>query len=242
VKGQDIYCFERTVFHLFTIIVDTIGTVGFIKIGEEQNMKSLLERGLLFCNSIKFFREIESPHENLIADKSEGSINSINVKPQQFEFFIGEKKLTVKFACIRKYQFYEPILEDHIYCLFSMRSNNIDKANFINAEISRFGDSAFVITDVAEFMNRVDSALKELNVKFERDHVKYYDKKSDHNKLTVFDKPNEYEPQNEYRLYIKGQKTKTFSFEIGNLKDVALIINSVNLPIIELKREIKNTY
>ena len=110
---------------------------GFIKVGKEEHIDHLLERGLIFCNTLDYFRTIENDDKYLRKDIREGSINDIN--NLNIQVLVDNKSLPINFTSTRFYQYDPLILSNHLYCLFSIRSKYVSFGKFIDQRLKKFG-------------------------------------------------------------------------------------------------------
>lgn len=93
-----------------------------------------------------------------------------------------------------------------------------------------------MIKDNQYFFDKITSELK--NKGFDNHHgfVQYYDKdKFSNKKLTLFDKPKEFEYQKEFRFYVHNLELKPIKIQIGSLRGKAEIIEAKNLTEIKLE-------
>jgi len=88
------------------------------------------------------------------------------------------------------------------------------------------------------FFEKIKTELKNKGYEFTHGFVNYYDKDTISKKLTLFDKPTEFEHQKEFRFYVHNDKIEPIKIQIGSLKDYAEIIQTKDLT--ELKLELKN--
>ena len=207
----------------------------FLKIGKEEHIRDLYENGTIYLNTIEYFRKLED--EELRGDGYEGTSEIINSLPgtfripgidQDFEY----KKIHLKIS-------YNTVLGNiySLYCISSKGFPNpldftLDKKNL------RFGTHCLMIKDNQYFFDNIQSELKNNGFEYHHGFVEYYDKdKISHKKLTLFDKPKEFEYQKEFRFYVHNNKLEPIKIQIGSLKGKAEIIEVKNLT--ELKLELK---
>lgn len=190
----------------------------FIKFGEEDNIKDLFHNGTIYMSSIQRFREIED--NELRGDKYEGISRIKNYPPGQFEITsIGYKG---NYLALQVREAYKEVL-GNIYSLYCISSHGWDNPlDFkMDDRLKRFGSHCVVIKDNQKFLSLIENKLKELKAKFRYGFVEYYDKDKVDRKINLFEKPNEFEYQKEFRFYIERLSAEPFVFNIGSLTDIA---------------------
>jgi len=208
----------------------------FLKFGEYQNIKDLYENGTIYLNTIQYFRDIED--KELRGDSYEGASEIINSLPGTFKIPGIEREFNYQKMHIKKA--YETIL-GNIYSLYCVSSHGfpnpldfeVDKRNF------RFGTHCLMIKDNAYFFDKIKSELTKQDYKYSHGFIDYYDKQKTTNlKLSLFQKPNEFEYQKEFRFYVENDKLKPIKIQIGSLENYAEIYTAETMS--ELKLEMKN--
>jgi len=215
---------------------DEVSISGFIKIGQKEHIQALQSKGLLHLNTLRYYKKLESENKNLRHDRLEGSSN--NLLPSSFEFIIGDKIIPFKSVKINHYV--ETNLNNHIYCLYTILSEYLDKGEFVNKDIQQFGSYALIITDIQKFINRLTAQLSAQKYKWESNLVQYYDRNQNHLKLTAFHKSKDFEYQNEFRLVVFGETSEFLQIEIGSIEDISKMISSTDLTKLNIKTEPNN--
>ncbi|MBL7811821.1 MAG: hypothetical protein JNL57_06315 [Bacteroidetes bacterium] len=213
--------------------------VGFIKIGKKKHLDDLRSKGLIYCNTVNYFRNLEDSKTNLRGDEYDGS--SAHIHLTSLELFKEDgSKIPIIFKKGKLNLYDETSLANHLFCLFTIKTEFTGQGTFIDKRIEDFGDHALIITDTTTFRNRIEVKLNELNVNHEMDFVKYYDSSKDQTNLTVFDKRDEFAYQHELRIHIIGQLETTFSFEIGSIEDISIFVKAKYLSKMRMEFDDKN--
>lgn len=203
----------------------------FLKFGQEIDIKDLYNNGTIYMNPIQLFRKVEDGE--LRGDSYEGVSRIKNYPPGKFEIpSIGYKG---NYISLHIKESYDEVL-GNIFSLYCISSHGWENPNDvkIDEKIKRFGSHCLMIKDNKRFLERMESTLKKLKLKYLHDFVKYYDKDSINRAITVFEKPNEFEYQKEFRFYINRFSTEPISFNIGSLADISEIFTAESI-IDELK-------
>lgn len=207
----------------------------FLKIGHEEHISDLYENGTIFINTIEHFRKIED--DELRGDGYEGASEIINSLPGTFR--IPGINRDFKYEKIHIKKMHETVL-GNIYCLYCISSKGFpNPLDFkLDEKNLRFGSHCLMIKDNQYFFDKILSELKNNGFDYRHGFVNYYDKDNLSNKkLTLFDKPKEFEYQKEFRFYVHNKELKPIKIQIGSLKGKAEIVEAKNL--IELKLEFK---
>lgn len=191
----------------------------FIKIGMETHLKALCEYGQVYLSPIQKFREFEDG--DLRGDSYEGTNQITNSYPGTF--MIPEIDHIVNYESVHIKEAFER-LNGHVYSLYCISSHGFPNpyAFSFDDRIKRFGDH-FAILDPGTFINRMETALSKRNLKFVHGFVEYYDKSNYTGKLSIFNKPKEFEYQKEFRFYVETNTNEPIILTIGGLQQNAHI-------------------
>lgn len=194
--------------------------LSFLKFGSEENLNDLLRNGNIFMNSIQYFRQIED--KELRGDSYEGASRIINYPPGEFE--IPEIGFKGNYLNIHIREAYEEVLGNifSLYCISSHGWGNPTDFK-IDQRIKRFGTHCVMIKDNERFFNLMKQGLNSLNLKYDHGFVDYYNRKEINRKVSLFEKPLEFEYQKEFRFYVDRNASDSFQFRIGNIEDIAEI-------------------
>lgn len=205
----------------------------FLKIGKEEHIRDLYENGTIYINTIEYFRKIEDGE--LRGDGYEGASRIINSLPGTFRIPKIDKDFNYQKIHIK--ESYDTILGNiySLYCISSKGFENPFEFRVDNKNL-RFGTHCLMIKDNQYFFDKIKSELKNNGYNFRHGFVDYYDKnKISNKKLTLFDKPNEFEYQKEFRFYVYNEEVIPIKIQIGSLEGVAEIIEAKNLTELRLE-------
>lgn len=209
--------------------------VGFLKFGSLEFMKDLYDNGTIYLNTIEYYRKEED--NELRGDKYEGAIEVINSLPGKFT--IPNVDRYFEYQKIHLKGTFNTVL-GNIYSLYCISSYGFSNPNNfkIHEKNKRFGTHCVWIKDNQYFLNSIINQLKNNHFKFEHGFVEYYDKNTINKKITLFEKPNEFEYQKEFRFYVQNNKIEPISIKIGSIHGKAELLPIED--IINLKLESKN--
>jgi hypothetical protein len=203
----------------------------FLKLGSEENILDLFKNGTIYMNTIEYFRKVEDGE--LRGDKYEGVSRIVNSLPGTFKI----KGIDREFNYIKMHlrEAHNEVI-GNIYSLYAMSSKGFpnpldfefDKRNL------RFGTHCLMIKDIPYFFKKMEKELKKNNYKFHHNFVDYYDKDEVNRKITLFEKPLEFEYQKEFRFYVEDYGMKPIKIQIGSLKKCAEIFKIEDLLEVKL--------
>jgi hypothetical protein len=201
-------------------MTDFIGPYLFLKFGEQEHLKDLQQQGHLYFNALKYFTEVEDG----------------NVRGDIDETLFYSK---IKLHSLRNKNFSNGIIKvnnvpgllkfraelGNIFCLYSIDTRKYNKSFKYKFDklMDGFDKFSLLITDVPEFLKRVEQALIRQNLKNEKGPVKYYDLKKYVEDKGPFIKDIAYEYQKEYRIVIYKETVLPTSIFIGNIEDISIL-------------------
>lgn len=204
---------------------------GLIKFGAFEHMQSFYEKGEMYLNSFKFFKDLESSADGR-GDKNEYS--SVHYSGDYLKKYIklelkeeksgtviplsadtGLLSLTLDYGNDKEYS--------HLYSMSyidkSWTLENdliIDTRNFAENK-----DYAVLIYDFQGFVDKVIEKVKELNLPCKAQCVEYVNEKNYSGEMGPFRKFDDYQYQNEFRIAINFGTLEPQSIYLGSLKDIA---------------------
>lgn len=209
-----------------------------LKFGQFEHMKSLLEKGQVYMNTVDYFKDLEDDENR--ADKLEGTsyIDRItNLEILCKNIVVAESK---------KGQIYFKHENDNgnLFCLTSILRADLqfnEPANLtLSPKLKSIDDYVLLIYNPKDFLKRIDEQLSHLKLRYEFDHVSYMKIKGYTGSYNIFKKPLELCYQKEVRLFVKGVGIEPISFEIGSLKDIAILMSVRDLDKYNFKLTIDN--
>jgi hypothetical protein len=194
-----------------------------LKLGQREHME-MLRKGLLYMNSLAFFKLLEADPAR--SDPYEGT-DSI-IQPFDIAEFILDPHIPgldpfhvhgapdglvgpVRIALNRT-------SSCNILCMFAV--NRLIEAPIFPKSRQWFGDSFVLFTDIREFFTRLEAVAKRQGLKVEGRPVEYYDETKYSGRTGRFRKPSIYSHQSEYRIVVEPGVDGPFRFEIGDLSDI----------------------
>lgn len=195
--------------------------VSFLKFGSERNMKDLFENGTIYMNSIQYFKDLED--SGLRGDQFEGVSRIKNYPPGEIQ--IPEINFKTPYVSLHVRESYNQVV-GNIYSLYCVSSKGWDKPQdcMIDKKNMGFGSHCVLIKDCQSFFSLITCKLDKLSLDYTHGFVRYYNKYDIERKLTVFEKPMEFEFQKEFRFYVKRFSTQPLKIQIGSLQQIAELL------------------
>ena len=206
---------------------DTVALNGFIKIGQPIHIQSLRNEGLIHCKTVKYFRDLEAD-ELARRDNREGAESSTKIHGFELKFPKLAQNIPLKFTKVHLHTFDRRIDSTHLFCLLALRPEQASGKPFIDQRNIKFGEQLLLIHDAGEFANRFQKAA-DGKIKYTQGLVRYYDENENHTNLTIYDKPNHFEYQNEWRFHIEEVGIEPIELRIGSIADISMILNANQL-------------
>ncbi len=195
-----------------------------------------LQDGLMYMNSLEWYRKDESKNSNnVVGDSFEGMfhINEANfVLSDTGESFKITNQLMMTSAA-----------NDYVYCMFGINpyGNSFTFTEEQKEIIKTFGDTALLILDRDEFFKRIRNAALEENYEIYGGFVHYYDEAKDSVDLSLsllsgiqniaFWKRKAYAYQQEFRFLIhmpNGEKDH-LELKIGDIHDISKVYKTSDI-------------
>ncbi|MGL5593616.1 MAG: hypothetical protein ACRDDH_06725 [Cetobacterium sp.] len=115
--------------------------------------------------------------------------------------------------------------------------------NYINkpckSKLLTFGNVTVLITNIVEFFDRIDKSVEKKNLSYKRKLVTYIPLDEFHGNIEEpgFVKDLSYSNESEYRFALKGLPEKSFTLNIGDISDIAVIMNTDDIDKCYVKQE-----
>ena len=206
-----------------------------IKFGDETNTLKLFEKGGIYMNTVRTFKESD---RIAIGDKYEGTVDIKNFSKGELTIYGPNNPIifkTSKLQLSKSHKFHI----GNIFCSYALSNKLLSrkKTHKIDARMQSFGSHCVIIKDVTKFLNAIFTQLNNRNIAYSHNIVKYHNYTKNNHTLTIFDKPHNLAYQKEYRIIAYTDLEEPLKLEIGSLKEYAefyetkfLIKNSIFVP------------
>jgi hypothetical protein len=188
---------------------------------EKRHLVDFVEKGHVYINTADYFSECESDVVGQY-DKFEMATSYHQHEVATIELAGRKFKIAAPF-CVREGN---PEYS-HIFCLYALGEESISRSEdgkvFDERLWSEFGEYFVLIHNAQSFMERLDLKLKEFNLRYKADYVKYFCPNTHEGYVGAFKKRNLFSHQEEYRVASDKPDTPgpMEGLYLGDLKDVA---------------------
>ena len=217
-----------------------------IKLGSHEHMTSLFEDGVIYMNTLEFYRILEADDER--RDVNEGAErvrNMLGGVIQRKNPETGESEEIAQLTHTRIRELNSNLQNLNAYCVYYLKLEiPVMSLGAVISERTKlgFGDYAVLVTDAAEFVTRIKQAAIKKGYKHFRGLVKYADFSQEDVEVGPFVKDQAFAHQNELRVAVyTGEKNgSAIELEIGSLKDIAVMVPAEALDEISISDEVNN--
>ncbi len=188
-----------------------------------------MDEGLLYMNTLKYFRTYEDSDEALRGDEHEGL--SASFLPEEIQMTVNGTKIEGIIGKVDS----RPLHVDEIklFCMTALTDDILKDGLVLDPRFSKFGDKAIVIEGqgLVSFFKMLRNSVKDDQSVFAIDStfktnglVEYVDRILHHKELTVFHKFKEYSWQHEFRIaFERSENDGSFPLYIGSLHNIAYV-------------------
>lgn len=217
-----------------------------IKLGSHKNMRSLFEDGVIYMNTLEFYRTLEADDER--RDVNEGAERVRNCRGGTLKLKnpeIGGFEEIAQLTHSRIRELNSNLQNLNVFCSYylkvEMPIRNLGTAISERAKFG-FGEYAVVVADAGEFVTRIKQAAVAKGYKHFRRLVKYVDFSQDDFEVGPFVKDHIFAHQNELRIAVfTGENTgAAIQLEIGSLEDIAIMVPAKALDEISIQDKASN--
>lgn len=219
-----------------------------IKFQSAERIESL-QNGLIYMNSLDWFRKHESEKGDIVVGDSFEAMLHINDGKLLFPD-TGEE-IEIKNELIKTSS-----SNDYVYCMLGINpyGSNFSFTDEQKENIESFGDTALLILDRAEFINRIRNAAIKARYEVYGGFVQYYDETHDSVNLIMsllsgiqniaFWKRKKYYYQQEFRFLAHAPNCDKDHLElnIGDIRDISKVLKTSKLLKAEVVKIEENKY
>lgn len=194
----------------------------FLKFGQDSHITQLQKEGLIYCNSVHYFKDLQN--DEMRADEFE-TANFIGTRDDiMLEIWPVDNPEKITRIATNKIlkQITSPF--GNLFSLYSLDMSMMEKNEEIRIDtrLKNKSDAFLMIKDVPQFLKRLKKALDERGGYWEHHMVEYIDFSNYYGERTFFQKDKTYEYQKEFRLFIEHAKDEPISISIGDISDISI--------------------
>jgi hypothetical protein len=210
-----------------------------IKIQEPDIIDDMYSNEYLYFSYLNIFKE-KDEENNGRKDPRELIVKTEQIKNVSVE--IDEKTFHFNQVFKEYNGRYNIHLKDSVInccSLYLLELNVGESKNEIDQKILELGGKMLIIYDVARFFEILDENLEKLNYQYSRKKVSYYNSKEYNGALTLHQKDNQLEYQNEYRILIAPTNKQGIKIPLPGLKNVSITRHSSDIFKLRIEPENK---
>lgn len=209
-----------------------------IKIGKQEHIEDMYEKEYFFFNTLRSFRE---PTKDKTGRADPREANTLNRQLTSLEI-TTTKGTKIKLSEISKefngqYNEHPTEIPFNICSLYTLKTNEDLTIEQVDERVLNLGTRFLLIYNLKSFFEALDGSLSNLGIEYSRKPVNYYDHRTFDGDLTLHDKEDEFEFQNEYRILLQTDGIETMKIPIPGLKTLSFLGDTGILNDIKLNPE-----
>jgi hypothetical protein len=194
----------------------------FLKFQEERTYIEKLSQGIIYANTVEYFRncekkdEVRSDPDEALGFLHQGEKTSLKIEINGKSIFLDKKNGLKNFRVTPN----EDLLLK-VFCLTSgqqLHNGSIDldaqDKNLVNKKYS------LAIFDPMSFLIRIDKALSDIKIDYQMGFVEYIDE-TYHGDIGPFKKFKKFSSQKEFRIVFREYSRFPFKLDIGDISDIS---------------------
>lgn len=201
-----------------------------IRFGPFEYVAAFRSRGHMYMNTLTHFRELEK--DELRGDCSEGLSHSRHAKGEEITIL----ETGTKFKISDQIRMHDP--NSDYYKIFSFYGITRQNINKFDERIKDFGDTALVILDGMQLIDRIIAEAERIKIPYRIESVEYIDREKHNGDMGPFRKYSDLSYQSEFRVAFRMKhKNSLRDFCIGDISDISAMyesdfaINTLNYSI-----------
>ena len=197
-----------------------------LKFSEKREYLEQMQKGLLYCNSVKYFLGIKDG--NVRGDERESAFNFEYIGDSKMKFkpvndAAGQWKAVDSHNVLFIEHYNNPL--GNLFCMtklpFTVEKEVEEVA--IDKDYERFGTYFLLVTDQKQFLERIRKAAKDQDIPIGYRTIEYLNLSRYTGKKSIFQKDIKYKWQSEFRIFLNRLSDKPYTLEIGNIGDISII-------------------
>lgn len=216
--------------------------VFFAKVFDNKTYADDFIQGKLFSNRLSFFRKLEENENANRGDKYEGIVSWY--QPDQIQVKINDRIITDLAAPVSiQMNWHEYLNIFRIYSAHSGDFNEITSENLdafrkqleLPDDCQKLGEHTVLVTNVPEFIKRIEATVDKNNYGLTASLVEYYDPETFHGSFnqrdSIFKKRDEFKHQKEFRFAFDtgSEGEDPLVLEIGDITDITMRCNTSDI-------------
>lgn len=196
----------------YPLPIDTSIPKYLIKIGKEEHILSLWKQGVVYMNTVSFFRDLENTGDGR-SDSDEGAHSIAQTSKILIDKMELASQTPITFSVSN-------INNGYIFCMIGVDSTD-ELKQVLADNLYALGGSFVIIKQPEEFVKRCVAVMRSNNIDLKWGRVRYYDKNEGSFLLDPWLKNKNYAKQSEFRLYFKRKEEGPAALIIKSIEDIS---------------------
>lgn len=206
--------------------------VPLIKTKTEARIKEF-QAGCVYCKSLQYYIDLEKKQgDDVVGDAWEAS-----VPLREADIYIPDENYAVH---VNNIAIPTMVKDNFVFCMTGIIPQ-YKEHKLVEEELTKFGEASLLITNMVEFVNKIErAAIKKGFKMIKHGFVNYYDEKYDNLQMLLdimystsniaFWKRKKYANQSEYRFLFEGNTQNDFvKFDIGDISSISCYLTQKQL-------------
>lgn len=196
----------------YPLPIDTSIPKYLIKIGKEEHILSLWKQGVVYMNTVSFFRDLENTGDGR-SDSDEGAHSVAQTSKMLIDKMELASQTPITFSVSN-------INNGYIFCMIGVDSTD-ELKQVLTDNLDALGGSFVIIKQPEEFVKRCVAVMRSNNIDLKWGRVRYYDKNEGSFLLDPWLKNKNYAKQSEFRFYFKRKEEGPAALIIKSIEDIS---------------------
>jgi hypothetical protein len=199
--------------------------VAVFKLGQHNHMQALLDEGLLYLQTVNYFRGLDDGTPR--GDALEASSYCLHLDGWTVDVEDDLRNWQRLGNIVGGASIGDTALGTaNLYCLHARRRSQC-KDPFLLADLG-YGPACVVLRDASEFFKRIQDAVLRLGQSVQFGLVDYLDKATYHGRMGPFRKYGDHRSDSEFRILVTPGLGKPLELRLGSLRGIAMLLPTSN--------------
>jgi hypothetical protein len=199
-----------------------------VKFAKEKEHIEQFQEGLFYCKPIKYFTELEDGKVRGDIYESVIELHYIEKGTLQLKPAKDEKAEWKTFDIINaQFKKNYPNPFGNLFCMSSITVSPTKEPIIFefDEKFKSFGNYAVLIMNQPVFLERLKQEAERQKIKLCLGKVEYLDLSKFGGQKSLFQKDIDYSWQEEFRIFVDRDANDLFTFSIGSIKDISMIVD-----------------
>ena len=194
----------------------------FLKFGKDCDITQLQNQGLVYCNTVNYFKDLEG--DEMRGDEFETATVIGTRKDLILEIWPVDKSAAKTRIATSKIVHHRTSPFGNLYCMYSLNMSKFSEGEkfYIDDRMKKDSEAFLIIKDVPSFLERLHTAVDKKKLYWEHHMVEYLDFSDYYGERTFFQKDKMFKYQNEFRLFIQNDRFDVIQVELGDISDISI--------------------